>query len=288
MLQDIYSIREQIKMQEVFKYEQPTAKFKKQLFYFMKDCLTISEFVKLYKAITLHHGINRNIDEAYLDNPSTFQSFVIKGFEKLIDSQNNINFYLDLIELFLIQRKGDRESIIKSINKILFLDSLGYQIDEVKYQIIRIDSSHTYQEIIQPTFLLLNDVRFKNVDDEYRKAFEELKNGNYETVLVEANKAFESTMKIICDLKGYGLPNKHTASALINHLRKNDFIANFQDVKFNGLSKTLESISITRNNQAGHGQGSVTRSLSVIYAEYALRVSASNILLLIGIYNESI
>ena len=115
-----------------------------------------------------------------------------------------------------------------------------------------------------------------------------MKNGNYESVLVEANKAFESTMKIICDLKGYELPNKHTATALIAHLRKNNFITNFQDEKFNGLSKTLESISIIRNNQAGHGQGSAVRNLSVIYAEYALRVTASNILLLIEIYKESL
>jgi len=288
VLYDVYSIRETDNVREVFKYEQPSDRFKKQLFYLMKDNLAIDEFVKLYKAITLHHGINRIINETYLEKPSIFQNDFIQGFEKLIETQNSISFFLDLIELFLLQYTGNKQLILKSINKILYLDSFGYQVDEFKNQIIRIDSSHTYQEIIQHAFLLLNDVRFKNVDDEYRKAFEELKNGNYESVLVESNKAFESTMKIICDLKGYGLPNRHTATALIAHLRQKDFITNFQDEKFNGLSKTLESISITRNNQAGHGQGSVIRNLSIMYAEYALRVSASNILLLIGIYNESI
>lgn len=281
MLQDVYSIREKIEVQEVFKYEQPTDRFKKQLFYLMKDNLAVREFVKLYKSITLHCGIKRSINETFLENPSTFQDNFIKGFEKLIENQNNINFYLDLIELFLIQYTENKQVILKSINKILLLDSLGYQIDEIKNQIIRIDSSHTYKEIIIPTLVLLNDSKFANIDVEYRKAFEELKNGNYESVLVEANKAFESTMKIICDLKCYGLPNRHTATALIAHLRQNNFIANFQDEKFNGLSKTLESTSITRNNQAGHGQGSVVaRNLSLMYAEYALRVSASNILLL--------
>ena len=67
----------------------------------------------------------------------------------------------------------------------------------------------------------------------------------------------------ICDLKGYGQPNNIMVTALIAHLRQNDFITNFQDEKFNGLEvKTLESISITRNNQAGHGQGS-PRNLSL-------------------------
>ena len=177
--------------------------------------------------------------------------------------------------------------MIVSLNKILYKYSLGYQIDIVKDQIIRVDSKHIYQETIQQVLLLLNDIQFENVDDEYRKAYEELKNGNYEGTLVEANKAFESTMKIICELKGYGLPSKHTASALIAHLRKNSFIENFQDEKFNGLAKTLQSISISRNNQAGHGQGIKKRDLSVMFAEYALQITASNILLLIGIYNES-
>ncbi len=288
MIIDVYSIRETDNITDIFKYDNPSQIFKNRLFYLMKDEMKIIEFVKLYKDITLHWGITRNISETYLESPAVFQNDFINGFEKLINNQNNINFYLDLIELFLVQYSGNKQTVLKSINKILLLDSLGYQIDEIKNQVIRIDSSHTYQDIIKPTLLLLNDDKFKNIDDEYRKAFEELKNGNYETVLVEANKAFESTMKIICDLKAYGQPNKHNVTALIAHLRQNDFITNFQDEKFNGLAKTLESISITRNNQAGHGQGSQARNLSVIFAEYALRVTASNILLLIGIYNESI
>lgn len=288
MLLDVYSIREADNIRDIFKYDNPTQMFKNRLFYLMKDVMEIIEFVKLYKGITLHCGIARNISETYLERPDVFQNDFISGFEKLINSQNSINFFLDLIEIFFNQYQGNKQTILKSINKILLLDSLGYQIDEIKNQVIRIDSSHNYQEVIKPTLLLLNDDKFKNIDDEYRKAFEELKNGNYESVLVEANKAFESTMKIICDLKGYGLPKKHSATTLIAHLRQNDFITNFQDEKFNGLAKTLESISITRNNQAGHGQGSQTRNLSVIFAEYALRVTASNILLLLGIYNESI
>lgn len=288
MLLDVYSIREGDNIKDIFKYDNPSEIFRNRIFYLMKDEMEITNFVKLYKSITLHCGIKRTIDETYLENPKTFQDRFINGFEKLINNPNNINFYLDLIELFLVQYTGNKQTILKSINKILLLDSLGYQIDEIKNQVIRIDSSHTYQDIIKPTLLLLNDDNFKNIDDEYRKAFEELKNGNYETVLVEANKAFESTMKIICDLKAYGLPNRHTATSLIAHLRQNNFITSFQDEKFNGLAKTLESISITRNNQAGHGQGSQTRNLSVIFAEYALRVTASNILLLLGIYNESI
>jgi hypothetical protein len=247
---ELYSDRESsLKNKDVFNYDKITPQFKNTVFYFIQKNLDIFEFVDLYRDIILHHGIRRKIDETYLKNPTTFQNNFISGFENLIDSQNNITFYLDLIELFLIKIREEKIEIIFSINKIFYKYSLGYQIDEIKYQIIKIDSKHIYQETTKQVLLLLNDTRFKNADDEYRKAFEELKNGNYEAVLVEANKAFESTMKIICELKEYNLPNKHSASALIAHLRKNNFIENFQDEKFNGLAKTLHSVPIRLSKQ---------------------------------------
>ncbi|MCK5677189.1 MAG: hypothetical protein KAH72_01755 [Flavobacteriaceae bacterium] len=286
---ELYSdSKRNLKTVDVFIYDEVPDKFKNNIFYFIQGNLNNIELSRIYRDIIKEHGLKRNISETHLTEPNIFIEYLVNGFEKLIDSEDNIDFYLDLIALFLNIKDDDKKEIIVSLNKILYKYSLGYQIDIVKDQIIRVDSKYVHKETIQKVFLLLNDIQFENVDDEYRKAFEELKNGNYEGVLVEANKAFESTMKIICELKGYGLPTKHTASALIAHLKKNDFIENFQTDKFNGLAKTLESVSMMRNHQAGHGQGVKKRELSSIFAEYALQVTASNILLLIGIYNESI
>ena len=94
MLQDVYSIRN-IKEIDIFEYENPSDKFKQQIFYLMKDSLVINEFVNLYKSITLHSGIKRNIKETYLENPSIYQDYFISGFEKLIEKQDDIEFYLD-------------------------------------------------------------------------------------------------------------------------------------------------------------------------------------------------
>jgi len=286
---ELYSdSKRSLKAVDVFVYDEVSDKFKNSIFYFIQSNVTNTELSRIYRNIIIAYGLKRTIKETYLNKPDVFADYFIDGFEKLIANNDKIDFYLDLIVLFLNVKNDDKKEIIVSLNKILYKHSLGYQIDIIKDQIIRVDSTHVYEETIQNVFLLLSNIQFKNVDDEYRKAYEELKDGNYEGVLVEANKAFESTMKIICDLKEYGLPKKHNASALIAHLRSNSFIENFQDEKFNGLAKTLQSPSITRNNQGGHGQGRKKRELSVMYAEYALQVTASSILLLIGIYNESI
>lgn len=285
---ELYSDRNSNIDNDIFIYDKVTPQFKNTILYFMQKNLSIQEFVELYRDMISHHGIRRNISETYLTSPTTFQDKFISGFERLVDEQDDINFYLRSIELFLKKINNNKIDIIISLNRILYKYSLGYQVDELQSQIIRVDSKYIYQTTTKKALLILNDIKFKNVDDEYRKAYEEFKNSNYESVLVEANKAFESTMKIICELKEYGLPKSHNASALIAYLKKNDFIENFQTEKFNGLTKTLESVSIMRNNQAGHGQGSEKRDLSIFYAEYALNVTASTILLLVGMYNESI
>lgn len=272
---------------DVFIYDKLSDKFKNDFFYFIKDNIPAKKLVQIYKKVTVAHGINRNIKDTYLNNLDVFLDDFIRGFKSLIDELNSVEFSLDLIVLFLNEVTEPKSKIIE-LNKILRKHSMGYQIDEIKDQIIRIDSMHIYEKTTKKVLLLLEDKKFENVDDEYRNAYDEYKNANYEGVLVEATKAFESCMKIICELKGYGLPKKSTVSALISHLRSNNLIENFQDEKFNGLDKTLQSSAISRNNQAGHGQGSEKRKLSSMYAEYALQVTASNIILLVGIYNESI
>jgi len=286
---ELYSdIKRNLKTVDIFVYDEVSDKFKNNLFRFIQNNVNITELSQIYSKIIEEYGLKRNIKMTYINNPDVFIDDFIKGFEELIDVEENIDFFLDLIVLFLNIKNNDKDEMIVKLNKILYRHSLGYQIDIVKDQIIRVDSKHIYRETIQKVFILLSDSQFKNVDDEYRKAFEELKKGNYENVLLEASKAFESTMKIICDLKEYGLPKKHNVSALIAHLRTNDFIENFHNEIFNGLDKTLQSSAIIRNHKSAHGQGSTKRELPIMYAEYALQVTASNILLLIGIYNESI
>lgn len=287
---ELYSdTQRNLQKNDIFIYDTIPQKFRNNMFNFMRKHLTFVQLAELYKTILMESGRERAIDEFWLKNPNDYLDDFISEFEKFIDEvdkKDEVSFHLDLIAIFV--NMTNDENIVKDINTILYKYSLGYQIDTIKNQIIRVDSKLIYKETITKVLYLLNDDKFRNADDEYRKAYEKLKSADYENVLVEANKAFETTMKIICELKGYGLPKKHTASGLIAHLKTNEFIENFQTEKFNGLAKTLESVSIVRNNQGGHGQGATKRDLPIMYAEYALQVAASNIILLIGIYNESL
>ena len=77
--------------------------------------------------------------------------------------------------------------------------------------------------------------------------------------MLECTKAFESTMKSICDIKGWKYDKKtDTAKNLIDVLFQNDLIPAMFRSQFNNLRPLLESGSpVMRNKTAAHGQGPV-------------------------------
>lgn len=54
------------------------------------------------------------------------------------------------------------------------------------------------------------------------------------------------------------------------------------------LRTTLETgLPVIRNKNAGHGQGSLVVNISDEFAEYALNLAATNIVLLVSIYRNT-
>lgn len=207
-------------------------------------------------------------------------------------NNNDVLANLDIINIMLdfasyASRQPHGESIadyVLEINQRMLEHGFGYQYNDGL--LVRIDSTHTHSEIVKPTLTLLRDKRFKNADDEFRKAFEAYKVGKYEEAIREASNSVESTMKIICNIKKYGLPSKHNSTALIEHLRKNNFIQNFQAETFNALAKCIETTPIVRNNQAAHGKGHEERNIDLSLVSYVLNMSASTIKFLVEKTNE--
>lgn len=162
--------------------------------------------------------------------------------------------------------------------------NLGYEF--VNGEIIRIDNTFIHKEIIKPALKLLYDEKFIGAEEEFRKAFESKRNGDNKNAILEAGKAFESTMKIICDKRGYAYnTTKDTAKTLIQILEKNNFFPTYMSGHLRGVITTLETgLPVVRNKNSGHGQGNNIISISDEIAEYALNLAASNIVLLVKLY----
>ena len=117
-----------------------------------------------------------------------------------------------------------------------------------------------HQEIVKPALRLLYEEGFDGAEDEFRKAFEYRRKGDNKNAILVAGKSFESTMKTICDKKNY---------------------------TYDKAKDTAETgLPVVRNKTSGHGQGSTIEQISDEFAEYALNLAATNIVLLVGIYKR--
>lgn len=220
-------------------------------------------------------------------NPSDYRKNVLTDFF----SSNDVLFELDLINLacdslFGAYQRYGRSNILEfitEINQRMLEHGFGYQYEDGL--LIRIDSKHTHAEIVKPALSLLQDKRFQNADEEFRQAFDAYKAGNYEEAIRVANNSFETTMKIICELKKYGLPKKHNANALLEHLKLQNFVPDFHIEVFKKLANSLDSISVVRNAVAGHGQGHEKRVIEESMVSYVLNMTASTIKMLIELNN---
>ncbi|WP_336166513.1 STM4504/CBY_0614 family protein [Acinetobacter sp. 161(2023)] len=306
MFLELFSKRnKQKKETEVYLYNNLPDQFRVQVTYIFKD-LFGERGERLYEILQIENiyqdlvkCLARNFGVYYLhqiykhDNYGYHSEF-INGFL----SEKNIDKTMDYIELAFrvannIAKSEEYEDRVQycgfdSINKHA-IDELNYRFDEhalgyqfVEGQIIRRDNTFTHSEIIKPSLEILSRKRFKGASSEFHKAHEHYRNGKNHEALNECLKAFESTMRIICDKQGWNIKSTATASTLIKVCFEKKLIPLFWESKFTSLKTLLESgVPTARNKLSGHGAGAVEKEIPRYIVEYAINMTASTILFLV-------
>jgi len=190
-----------------------------------------------------------------------------------------------------MSRSLSPDRAIEELNQRFLENDIGYQYRNGR--IMRIDSEYTHSEIVLPALQLLNEPEFKPAMDEFLKGHEDYRRGRYEDAINEALKAFESTMKIICENRGWKVVSKKrkkptvsdaSASDLIQTRFEHELIPVALQRHFTSLGSGLLAV---RNAYSAHGDGVETVEVPDYLAQYALNLAASNIVLLINAYRTS-
>ncbi len=189
-----------------------------------------------------------------------------------LDSQYQYRFYCDMTS----------DDGIVELNRRLQQHDLGYAFEGGI--LIRIDSQFMHSEVVSPALQLLGTVGFEGAQDEFLKAHEHFRHGRNEEAIGDALKAFESTMKHICDVRGWTVSGNATAKDLIKAVTENGLFPKSLESHINSLRTILEGLPTVRNKNAGHGSGKEKRHVPDEMAAYALHLSASNIVFLIESY----
>lgn len=234
------------------------------------------------------------------------------GVFKLIDkdSYSERNYMEELINFFL--KENDNEKVIDTIElSFKYIDGvtrdfnyrhkhecseiadkaiseLNYRFREhgIGYQysdseIIRVDSELIHSEVVKPALKLLQGKFLAGAQQEFLKAHEHYRKGNTKGALNESLKAFESTMKAICDKRGWSYDPRDTSKKLIEICLNNGLIPSFWQQQMTSLRVLLESgVPTGRHKLSGHGQGSKPVNVPMHIAAYVIHMTAAAIVFL--------
>ncbi len=214
------------------------------------------------------------------------QYLLSASVEKALDIIEASFMYIDKVarEFHKHERTGHgitvaAEDAINELNERFRRAGVGYRFEES--MIIRIDSELIHSEVIKPALRFLQQQGFEGPREEFLKAHEHYRDGDTKSAITNANNAFESTLKTICDKNKLQYPEGSTASKLLKIVLKNGLLPGNLGKSFEQLAATLQSgLPNVRNKQGGHGQGSIPLETPEYVAAYALHLAAAKILFL--------
>jgi hypothetical protein len=299
---ELYSKRQQRlrgDAQDVYHYEEIPQKLKIQLVHIMDRAIgnyqqSLEDHYRVAEAYAAIVEIMREEMGVFYLPPAARNVNPYKELTDYFLADNTVDGSLNVIELAFnlidrstrtidhMNRRGYNEradEAIADLNIRFKENAVGYQY--VDGEIVRVDSELIHAEAVKPALRLLNTKEYAGPHQEFLSAYEHYREGKNKEALNDCLKAFESTMKAICDKRGWTYKPGDTAKALIDVLYAEGLVPPFWQNQFASLRGLLESsIPTGRNKQSGHGQGATPTTVPDHMAAYMLHMTASTLVFL--------
>lgn len=242
---------------------------------------------------TIHDTLAREKGAFFLGDPNDYPDQRCQAFLMTASADE----LLDIIDLSFkvidrpLRRQGadyrtrartdqDPDEAIAELNHRFREHGIGYQFEGG--MLVRVDSQFVHDQAVKPALALLHEAGFQGPSDEFLTAFDKHKKGDTKGAIADALKAFESTIKAICDKRRWARPPNATAKPLMDILFSNGLVPKNLESQFAGLRSAMESGLPTISNQTSrHGQGAQPVEVPEHMAAYALHLAASNIVFLV-------
>lgn len=143
--------------------------------------------------------------------------------------------------------------------------------------VIRVDDEVAHTEAVLPALSALADPAYAGANDEFRRALDDYRKGDFEDCVGKCGSAFESVLKVLRQKNGIVFdPNADTAGPLLDKVLKKSALdtATFKE--------PLMAVARMRNRlSSSHGGGSSVKKVERHVAQFALTSTAAAIVLLV-------
>lgn len=303
---DLYSKRQRRSRGEVidvYAYDSFPDTFRVQLSYMIQELLgdmnsynshypPREAYTEIVKILRKEYGQQRLVKIHHTDPLTELHSFLLQepDVERCLDAVElcyRVGNAMARSQSYANRANADEhiDECVEELNARFKEAGLGFEL--IDWQIVRIDSQLLHLEVVKPAIGFLNAEGFEGARDEFFGAYEHYRHGNHEEALVDALKAFESTMKVIliANQKSYGAGD--TASKLILACRDAGLMPAYNESQLSSLVNVLTSgIPTLRNKNGGHGQGEAVRTVEPEIVAYGLHLAASAIVMLAGLESK--
>lgn len=303
---DLYSKRQRRARGEVidvYEYDDFPSVFRMQLSYMIQDLLgdakTLHGHLQPREA---YEEIVRILRKEYgLQNlAKSIQSGAFPELHSFILQERNVERCLDAVELcyavgdgmtrsptYASRRDahGHVDECVTELNERFKEAGLGFEL--IDWRIVRIDSQLLHAEVVKPAIGFLNAEGFEGARDEFLGAYEHYRHGNHKEALVDALKAFESTLKVVLTANGKVYGAGDTARPLVLACSNEGLIESYNEAHLTSLVGVLTGgIPTVRNRNGGHGQGEAVKVVPSEIVAYGLHLTASAIVMLAGLQSK--
>ncbi|WP_058542085.1 STM4504/CBY_0614 family protein [Pseudomonas fluorescens] len=303
---DLYSKRQRRlrgEVSDVYTYDSFPSTFRVQLTYIIQELLgDMDDYHRSYRPREVYEDIVKVLRREY-GQRSLCKIYHQDYFSELHDfllQEPDVEKCLDAIELSCVlgdsmarspdymglHNSDERvDECLAELNERFKEAALGYELIDGK--ILRVDAQLLHSEVVKPAIGFLNAEEFEGARDEFLGAYEHYRHGNHEEALVDALKAFESTMKVILTANGKPYGAGDTASKLILACRDAELMPAYNEAQLQALVNVLTSgIPTLRNKNGGHGQGEAVRTVAPEIVAYGLHLTAAAVVMLAGLESK--
>lgn len=289
---------------DVYTYDNFNANLRAQICYVIDDVLGIQDrnelernYGSICEVLRREYGVYKLVAGLHA------RASVMDELGQFISLEQDIDRVLDAIELCFVIAESYRDKsytyrypqedtgayideCVSELNTRFKEHGKGYEVSDGR--VLRIDSELLHTEAVKPAISFLNQAEYVGPRDEFFGAYEHYRHGNLKEALNDALKAFESTIKVVLELRGWEYDKTSPAKRLLAVLLANNFLPSYHQNHLNALSTLLESsVPTIRNKEGGHGQGSEVSEVEPEIAAYVLHMTASAIVMLCSLEKKT-